>query len=135
MSAVTAAKSVEIVDEQGALLVAMQGDIDETSAPVVLAEAIDALADRPDEARQVVIDLSAVTFLDSMGIGALVEIRLAACTRGAVVSIRGTPPRIARVLTISGLDEFFDIAVDAHLPRHHGLDGLGNERDSVCGHS
>jgi anti-sigma B factor antagonist len=102
-------QNVEIVHEPGACIVTLTGDIEELTAPVVLAEALTALNDCPDGARQIVIDVSGVTFLDSTGLGMLVEVRNAAISRDAAVSLRGVTPRIAHLLRVTSLDGYFGV--------------------------
>jgi anti-sigma B factor antagonist len=58
---------------------------------------------------RVVIDLEGVTFLDSTGIGALVAIRTAALDNGKELRVRNVPPRVARLLSITGLTEAFPL--------------------------
>jgi anti-anti-sigma factor len=53
----------------GALLVEAEGEVDMATAPQLAA----ALRAAPDRARRVVCDLSAVSFLDSSGLNALVQ--------------------------------------------------------------
>lgn len=56
---------------------------------------------------QVIVDLGQVTFLDSTGIGALVGISNAGREAGVPLVLRSVPPRIAKLLTITGLDDVF----------------------------
>lgn len=108
--AVTLVENVKIVHKQDACVVTLSGDLDEMTAPAVVAETVAAMADCPDKAQLVVVDLSALRFMGSAGIGALVDIRSAALGRGASVTLRGTPSNIARVLTIVGLAETFGLS-------------------------
>ena len=52
-----------------------------------------------------VLDMAEVDFIDSTGLGALVELARAAKAQGSRVLIARSSPRVARVLEFSGLDE------------------------------
>jgi anti-sigma B factor antagonist len=106
---VTLIENVRIAHEQDACVVTLSGDLDELTAPAIVEEAVAAVTTCPDNAQMVVIDMYDVRFMGSAGIGALVDIRNAAMERNALVSLRGVPPNIARVLTIVGLNETFGI--------------------------
>ena len=60
-----------------------------------------------DGRRRVVIDLAEVTFLDSTGIGALVSVSNAARENDVPLVLRSMSTRIAKLLTITGLDGAF----------------------------
>lgn len=90
-------------------MVALGGEIDMAVAQEFAEQAMGALADCPDESPVVVIDLGAVTFLDSSGIGAVVQIRRRAVERGQSVKLRGRDERVMRVLEMSGVDSLFEI--------------------------
>ena len=85
-----------------ALVIAVSGEIDMTCAPE-LGKAIDIVS---DHARRVVVDLTAVTFLDSSGLNALVRSRRALDERQialCVVAPAGTVVR--RVFEITRLTD------------------------------
>ncbi|HJQ41930.1 MAG TPA: STAS domain-containing protein [Jatrophihabitantaceae bacterium] len=83
------------------------GDVGLEVADQLKSAGIDAVrtSDRP----RVVIDLGDVTFLDSSGLGALVTIRTEAIDAGKDVRLRNVPPRVARVLAITGLTDAFPV--------------------------
>ncbi len=58
------------------------------------------------------LDLADITFLDSSGVSALLDIRKQASNRGIDVEIVAVSHRAARVLTIIGLAETFGIPAD-----------------------
>lgn len=99
---------LEVVQHPDRTVVVCAGEIDVRTAP----ELRQALFD-PDVVRSplVVVDLAAVTFLDSVGIGALVAARrwLTSHGTGLVLVCGETQPR--RVLTMTGLHKVFDIAL------------------------
>ena len=87
-------------------VVAVVGEVDVHSAPQ-LREGV--TAQLSDQTRAVVVDLTAVGFLDSTGLGALVTARSAASERGVALPIVCTSARILKLFTITGLDGVFDI--------------------------
>lgn len=58
------------------------------------------------------LDMAEVTFLDSTGVSALVDLRKQAQDRGVTVELVAVSRRAARVLTIVGLAESFGIPAD-----------------------
>lgn len=91
----------------GALLVvAVSGEVDVYSAPT--------LAERLNELQQagrasLVVDLRQVDFLDSTGLGVLVEARAAAVAVGGSLPLVCNQERIRKLFTITGLDGVFSI--------------------------
>jgi anti-sigma B factor antagonist len=57
-----------------------------------------------------IVDLAAVTFIDSTSIGALVQLRNAADTHGKRLALDNVSPRVSQVLELAGLTVFFGIA-------------------------
>lgn len=55
----------------------------------------------------VVLDLGKVSFLDSRGMAVLVHLHTTALDRGGRLALRNVPPRIAKALTVAGLDQVF----------------------------
>jgi anti-anti-sigma factor len=92
-------------DAAGRVTVAATGQIDLATAPQ-LARAL-ARAQRED-VTEIVVDLSAVEFLDSTGVGVLVRAARDATRTGARLYLRGAQGAVAQVLEITG--------VAAHLP-------------------
>jgi anti-sigma B factor antagonist len=89
------------------------GEVDLARAP----EIIDLGTASLDESwsQSLTIDLRAVTFMDSTGLGALITLHNAAEARGKRVALRSVPPRVHRLLKLTSLDGFFAIA-DATTP-------------------
>jgi anti-anti-sigma factor len=84
------------------VVVTLTGELDLSSRDELAAVAFDLL----DNAKNVVIDLSGVTFLDSAAMSTLVKVRLEADRRGAEVRLRGAKGSVAEVLAITGLDRW-----------------------------
>jgi len=103
----TGIPEVTVVSEDGTARLVLTGEIDVSIAPAVVSHAEQLLAGRP---RAVVVDLTAVTFLDSAGIGALVALNNAAGEAGVpTVQLVPGPPNVMRVLQIVGLTGVFDV--------------------------
>ncbi len=82
------------------------GEIDVLSAPVLRSRLDDQI--RAGNNR-LVIDLSEVRFMDSMGLGVLVgRLKFVRIHRGTIV-LAGPSERVRRVFDITGLDKVFDI--------------------------
>lgn len=60
-----------------------------------------------------VLDLSAVTFVDSSGLGGLVAILDQGRAQGTRVVIADPSPRVARLLELTALDQVFDVTSTA----------------------
>jgi anti-sigma B factor antagonist len=88
-----------------AVVVAVSGDVDVYSAPDLKAN----LSSLQSGTTPVVVDLSNVAFLDSTGLGALVEARAASSEAGGSLSIVCNHERILKLFTITGLDGVFSI--------------------------
>lgn len=58
------------------------------------------------------IDLSEVTFLDSMGIGVLVELRNTTIDKGMSLIVAYPSEAVRRLLELTGLEPFFTIEQD-----------------------
>lgn len=101
--------TIEVVHSPDECLVTLGGEIDVTVQEAIYRDVVAALDECPDASPAVVIDLSAVTFLDSSGLGALVEIRKQARERGQRAALRKPNARVRRVLEIARIDSLFDI--------------------------
>ena len=102
--------------ETGVLVVRLSGEIDIATTEFA-AEAIRAAIAPP--ARLVLIDVSAVTFCSSAGLGNLVEARQLAGQHGIDLALVGVGRPVDRPLTITGLGREFRIyaSVDDALER------------------
>jgi anti-sigma B factor antagonist len=84
-----------------------RGDIDLSTAPVMLRDALATLA-LPVEG--VIVDLRFVTFMDSSGISAMHSARREAGVHGKEFTLASVPPQPRTVLEITGLAEEFGLA-------------------------
>jgi anti-sigma B factor antagonist len=87
-------------------VVAVSGEVDVYSAPE-LKESLTKLLQTG--AKSIVVDLSDVAFLDSTGLGALVEARAATSEAGGSLPVVCSHERILKLFTITGLDGVFSI--------------------------
>lgn len=92
--------------ETGVLLVRLSGEIDIATTELA-AEAIRAAIAPP--ARLVLIDVSAVTFCSSAGLGNLVEARTLAGRHGIDLALVGVGRPVDRPLAVTGLGGQFRI--------------------------
>jgi anti-sigma B factor antagonist len=96
------------VDPQLMARVAVSGEVDVSVADQLRVAGEQAIA-APDCAG-LIIELDAVTFLDSTGLGALVALRNAALDSDVAFELRGVPDPVRRILELTGMDAVFDIA-------------------------
>ena len=83
------------------------GDVD--VAVVSELEAMAQLGLDTTESHTLIVDLGAVTFIDSSGVAALVSIRNAAQAISKAVQLRNVPPAVRRVLDVVALSRLFDL--------------------------
>lgn len=96
--------------EPGApVVITVTGDLDVTS----VSQLRDAVHDRFRAGTfRIVLDLGPMTFVDSPGLGMMVGLLRAARANGGDVRLANVPARIARLLTITGLDDVFALDED-----------------------
>ena len=87
-------------------ILAVNGEVDVYSAPT-LKDRIGELIESGQTT--LIVDLSAVAFLDSTGLGALVEARAATTEAGGSLPLVCNQERILKLFTITGLDGVFTI--------------------------
>jgi anti-sigma B factor antagonist len=92
-----------VEDNAPFLNIRLAGDLDLGTAPQ-LKQAVDAYA---RTGQTITIDLREVTFIDSMGLAALVRARHRALARGAELRLVAPPAPISRVFELSRLDRVF----------------------------
>jgi anti-sigma B factor antagonist len=98
----------EIVDsvEGPTQTLAGQGEIDASTAPELRRHLEGALS---GGATRVVADLTGVDFIDSAGIGVLVEGHRRLEEAGKALVVRVSNPSTLRVLAITGMDKYFTL--------------------------
>ncbi|MGA5302602.1 STAS domain-containing protein [Nucisporomicrobium flavum] len=90
--------------DDGMVCLSVSGELDLAAADD-LEKAVAAAAGRPG-VREVLVELSGLTFLDASGIAALSRARTAARTAGVVVRAEGARGVVARVLAVTGVGEW-----------------------------
>jgi anti-anti-sigma factor len=65
-----------------------------------------------DGARKLVLDLEAVTYIDSASIGCLMDIHRLLAERGGVVKLAGLQPRVDTMLSMTGVHRILDVRRD-----------------------
>lgn len=95
-------------------MIVIAGEVDVGTADDVRAAGL--MAVQAPDVSAVAFDLSAVTFMDSTGIGALVDVLTAGRGAGVEVRIAGASDRVDRVLAIAGLAATFGLAEPEALP-------------------
>ena len=86
------------------VLITWAGSVDVAAAPALERELDDAVAAAEDG---LVIDMSAVRFIDSTGLGILVRVAETARPRGLGITLRSMPANVHRLLDLMGLSVLF----------------------------
>ena len=99
--------SVETLEGDGCAVVAVGGEADLHTAPLLKGELVRAI---DSGARRLVVDFSRTTFIDSTVLGNLVRARKRLVTAGGEeVALVATDSTVVRVLEVTGLDRVFAI--------------------------
>ena len=99
--------TTQIIDTGDCLRVNLAGEIDAETG-MLLRDAV-ARLDAPRH-QSIELDLSAVTFVDSSGIGALVQAHRVADDAGARIVLVDPSHPVVRVLALVGLEGYFAVA-------------------------
>lgn len=97
-------------DELGRALLRLSGAIDIQSRPALITAGRTALAGEP---AALVLEMADVTFMDSTGIGALVELGHDAEDADTELLIRDPSDRVLRILEMTGLGQTWPIELPA----------------------
>jgi len=92
-----------------AVVVAVEGELDLFTAPFLRDEVRDAI--KQDGAR-LVLDLHALSFMDSSGLSVLIEAWRLATGQGGGVALAAPQAPVARILRTTGLDRRIKVYVD-----------------------
>jgi len=90
----------------GTFILTVSGELDAATRDRVTAAA----ATDTNGARECLIDLSGVTFIDASGISGLLNFQRHLRRRDATVTLVGVRPEIERVLRIAGVDDLLRYA-------------------------
>lgn len=97
-----------VKEEQGKIVVALEGDIDLENAGDVRKALLASLKQKKD----LLVDMSGVDYIDSSGIASLVEGLQVARKQKNELSLVSVSPRARRVLELARLDKVFTIHAD-----------------------
>jgi len=98
---------IAVERQDGVTRLDVAGELDLATAPA-LREAVAGLL-AAGEALTLVLELSGVSFLDSSGLGALLQARAEVLAAGGRLSLAGVQPGPRRVIAIAGLAGTFGI--------------------------
>ncbi len=96
---------LRVVAQNGIAHLALEGELDMASAPV-LESAVDGAL---DAARGVDLDLRGVSFMDSTGLRTLLAIRRRADEAGQELRLLAVPPPVQRVLDVTRTARLFGL--------------------------
>ncbi len=98
----------QISEQDSYIVIALDGEIDLETAPAVRK----ALLDHLKKGKNLLIDLAAVTYIDSSGIASLVEGLQMARKHGRDLALVAVSQRAHRVLELARLDKVFTLHAD-----------------------
>ncbi len=94
----------EIIEQDGFLVIALEGDVDLASSPEAREAVLNCL-----ERGSVLVDLSAVDYIDSSGVASLVEGYQISKDKGVRFGLVGVSESALMVLQLAHLDKVFPI--------------------------
>jgi anti-sigma B factor antagonist len=97
---------LETTQREGFSIVSLRGEIDVYTAPLLRQTLVDAIE---QGAVNVIVDMERVDFLDSTGLGVLVEGLKRVKTREGHFAIVATQDKILKIFDITGLNKAFPI--------------------------
>lgn len=106
------------------------GEIDVYTAPRLKERLLELVA---DGTRQILVDLEAVEFLDSTGLGVLVGGLRRVRAQGGHLALVCTQERILKIFRITGLASFFDIHPSVEAAAGAASDGGSGASDGGSG--
>ncbi|MFE5112547.1 STAS domain-containing protein [Streptomyces sp. NPDC056663] len=104
--------SVQVRQEARGVVFALRGELDFDSV-VQLQEAGEAELARGRGAGSVVADCARLTFCDSSGISALLRLFQQLAAQERVLRLAALPDSVARLFSITGLNQLFSVYADA----------------------
>jgi anti-sigma B factor antagonist len=97
-----------VTEQSGRTVVALSGEIDMEEAPKVRRVLLDSMRQK----RDILVDLSQVTYIDSSGIASLIEGLQTARKQKNDLALVSVSQRVRRVLELARLDKVFTIHAD-----------------------
>lgn len=104
------------------IVLAISGELDVASAPMLRAHVGFALGRRP---AHLILDLAGLRFCDAAGLSVFAKARNAATRGGASVALAAVPRPVTRLLKMTGMDRVLEVyssvaAAALQMPRHGG---------------
>ncbi len=96
----------QVRQEPQALVVTLAGDVDLHRTPELQQELVRVVERRP---RRIVLDLTAVQYMDSSGVASLVKLLSSTRRQNIELKLCGMAPRVKSIFEITRLDTVFDI--------------------------
>jgi anti-sigma B factor antagonist len=84
----------------------LSGEVDLRTSPQLRGTLLGVIDEKPG---RIILDLSGVSYVDSSGVGTIVELKRRAMRHKSKVVLVGLQERVRSVLEITRLDKFFDI--------------------------
>ncbi len=100
-------EEVAVEDRDGWQVLTLAGEIDVATAPRLRDRLVQLITDGPP---RLVVDMSGLSFIDSMGLGALVSGLKRARAHDGDLRLAGASDHVAKVLAITRLDHAFLVA-------------------------
>ena len=97
---------VHVEREVGTTIVRLAGEIDLRSSPSLRGLFLSLLLETP---ARIILDLSQVRYIDSSGVGTIVELKRRAGRSDGLVVLVGLQARVRSIFEIAKLDRFFTI--------------------------
>ena len=98
-------EQISVEDRDGVVWISLRGELDQQEILDLKAEFDQAVTDAETD---VILDLSGVTFIGTLGIGLIVSTREKLGRRGRTMKLSGVPAAIERTFTIMSLTEIFE---------------------------
>lgn len=95
--------STEVIWHDGSVELRVAGEVDMATAPLLDAALAECLA--ANGARPVILDLAAVTFMDSTGLRVVIGAHKALLSQGADLRVANARQNVAKAFRITGLDK------------------------------
>jgi anti-sigma B factor antagonist len=109
MSSSAGGFSAKVVGLDSDAVVFLTGELDMATAPELIGVLTPVVADGP---REVALDLSGLSFIDSSGIAALVDTQRRLGEQGRHLAVYRARPGAVRVFEIAGLVDFLHVQTD-----------------------
>jgi anti-anti-sigma factor len=96
----------QVSQHDGATVIKLAGEIDMNHSPAVHQSLVEVLTAKP---ARLIIDLTAVSYMDSSGVGILVDALRRMRASNGKLALVAVAPRVLSVLQITKLDQFFEM--------------------------